>query len=403
MSDIGLRKVSAIFSWSSVLSLLLASLTMVAAATQARCQEIGVSDNEVVLGMWTPLTGSTSLLGTSERDAIQIGIDEINAAGGINGRKLRLVVYDDAGSPQEAQASVRRLLSQDRVFGLIAGSTSGSTLPVLPLIGREKVPFLASISSNRNLLVPPRDNVFRVFSNEIAHADRLLEYTVKKFGVKQPALIYTSNDYGIGGEEAVREWLGKSNIALKASERFNQGDQDFSAQLLRIAQSGADALYVWAFAAEAGVITRQAKELGLKVPLFGGAGTATPLFPKAAGQSGEGFIAVTFAPFLADDSTNAEIVKYRSALKSKYPGGLPPGRPSEYDFAGYAAIKIFAEGLSRAGRSLTRAKFIDALETLNDFRTGVMFPVTYSKASHEGTAAATMIRINAGLAWEVAQ
>src|SRR6266704_2100574 len=119
-------------------------LVLAALAYPALAQEQGLSDSEIVLGMWTCLTGPTALLGTSARDGVQIWVNEINEAGGIHGRKLRLVVYDDGGSPQEALAAVRRLVDQDKVFMLMAGSTSGATLPVIPLINRAKIPFMAS-------------------------------------------------------------------------------------------------------------------------------------------------------------------------------------------------------------------------------------------------------------------
>ena len=112
--------------------LLLAALAL---AHPAQAQEPGLSDSEIVLGMWTCLTGPTALLGTSARDGVQVWVNEINEAGGIHGRKLRLVVYDDGGSPQEALAAVRRLVDQDKVFMLMAGSTSGATLPVIPPFG----------------------------------------------------------------------------------------------------------------------------------------------------------------------------------------------------------------------------------------------------------------------------
>src|SRR5882762_8513575 len=121
-----------------------AAVTLVVCqAAECLAAEPGISATEVKIGMWSPLTGPTALLGTSERDAIEIAIGEVNAAGGVNGRKIRLITYDDSGSPQEALASVRRLIDQDQVFALIAGSTSGSTLPVVPLITRAKIPFIA--------------------------------------------------------------------------------------------------------------------------------------------------------------------------------------------------------------------------------------------------------------------
>src|SRR5262245_49023257 len=125
--------------------LLLVVASLLASPQAAPAAEPGVTDSEVLLGMWSPLTGPTALLGTSERDALQIWVSQVNEAGGVHGRKMRLIVYDDAGSPQEALAGVRRLIDQDGVFALVAGSISGSTLPVVPLITRSKIPFVASI------------------------------------------------------------------------------------------------------------------------------------------------------------------------------------------------------------------------------------------------------------------
>src|SRR5438132_772814 len=114
--------------------------------------ETGVSDGEIRLGMWTSLSGPLSLLGQSQKDGVSVWAKEVNDRGGINGRKINLIAYDDAASPQEAQTAVRRLIDQDKVFMLIAGSSSGSTLPVRQFITREKVPFVSSYSSNVNLM-----------------------------------------------------------------------------------------------------------------------------------------------------------------------------------------------------------------------------------------------------------
>lgn len=381
--------------------LLIVLVTILVGPTIALAADPGLTDSEVLLGMWSPLTGPTALLGTSERDALQIWLNEVNGAGGIHGRKIRLIVYDDGGSPQEALAAVRRLIDQDRVFALVAGSISGSTLPVVPLINRAKIPFIASISSNRRLLDPFTRYIFRVYPYEIPQANGVVDYAVPNFELKRPAMIYTSNDYGVGGHEAVTQRLReKHNLQLVAAERYNVGDQDFSAQLLRIRQANPDGVFVWAFAAEAGIIVRQSRELGLTVPHLGGGATMTPLFPKGAGGAGIGFVTVSVYPHLPESSA-PPVVKYREALKRLYPGGFPPGRPSEYDLLGYGGGKIVEEGLRRAGRDLTREKFMDALETLREFDAGVIYPVTFTKSSHEGSSQVQMVRVNEKMEWEL--
>ena len=161
--------------------------------------ETGVTDSTIKIGAWGPLTGPLALLGQSVRDGLRVCFREVNEAGGVHGRKFDLTVYDDAGSPQEAQAAIRRLIGQDEVFMLLGGSASGSTLPVRHVIAREKVPFIASISSNINLMKPFSRYMFRIYANEVVMANCITDWMVTKEGVKRPAIIYNSNDYGVGG------------------------------------------------------------------------------------------------------------------------------------------------------------------------------------------------------------
>jgi branched-chain amino acid transport system substrate-binding protein len=377
---------------------LVMALTLAGGAAMA---EPGVSPTEIVVGMWAAMTGSTALIGTSERDGILIGINEVNAAGGIKGRKLRLIAYDDAGTPQEALSGVRRLIDQDQVFALLAGSNAGATLPVMPLINRAKIPFLASVAAHRNLFVPFAPTAFRIYANEVVQAQRIVDYSVKEVHVQRPAIIYTSNDYGVGGVETVTAELKKANIALVASERYNQGDQDFSAQLLRIREAKPDALYVWSFAAEAGIIVRQAKELGLEAKMFGGGGTTTPLFPKGAGPAGVGFVAPWVFPYTEDDATAAPVAHYRDLLTKHYPNGLPAARPSLYDLAGYGVFKVFAEALRRIEGEPTRAALVKALDSMKDYDPGVLFPITFTPTDHEGSKQATVIAVDQSLTWKI--
>jgi branched-chain amino acid transport system substrate-binding protein len=377
------------------------SLLVLSVTGQSARAEPGVTDTEIRIGMWTPLTGPTSLLGQSTRDAVQLWANEVNEKGGLNGRKIKLIVYDDAGSPQEAQAAIRRLIDQDDVFMLLGGSTSGSTLPVRQIIAKDKVPFIASISSNNNLLNPFSRYIFRIFANETSMASGIVDWMMTKESIKRPAIIYTSNDYGIGGYQEFKELLEtKYKQPPVAAERYNPGDQDFTAQLLRIKAANPDGLLVYAFAQEAGIIVRQAKELGLTAKMFGGGGTSTPLFQRGAGNAAIGFISVLVVPEIPEHSTKPEVVAYRDKLKAAlYPNGFPPGRPSEYDMLGYATAKAAEAAILKAGKDLTREAVVDALETMQNFDVGTTFPVSYSKTEHNGTPHVELLRVEPDLEW----
>jgi len=371
------------------------------ATTVARA-ETGVTDTEIRIGMWTPLSGPVALLGQSARDAVRLWAKEVNDKGGIHGRKINFISYDDAGSPQEAQTVIRRLIDQDQVFMLISGSVSGSTLPVRQTITREKVPFVSSISSNVNLMKPFSRYIFRIYANEDSQALGMVDWIMEHEKLKRPAIIYNSNDYGVGGFQIFQERLKeKYKISPAAAERYNPGDQDFSAQLLRIKGADPDGLLIYAFAQEAGIIVRQAKELGIGAKLFGGGGTSTPLLQRGAGQAAAGFVSVLVVPEIADSSQKPAVVAYRDKLKANlYPDGFPPGRPSEYDLAGYAAGKVTEAALEKVGKDLSRESFVDALEGIKNFDTGMTFPISYSKDNHEGTTEVEIIRVRPDLKWE---
>ena len=373
-----------------------------AALSQAARAEPGVTDTEIRIGMWTPLSGPVALLGQSARDAVRLWAQEINEKGGIHGRKINFIFYDDAGSPQEAQTAVRRLIDQDQVFMLISGSVSGATLPVRQVITREKVPFVSSISSNINLMKPFSRYIFRIYGNEDTQAYGILGWMMKNEKIQRPAIIYNSNDYGVGGYQIYEDRLKTEyKIASVAAERYNPGDQDFTAQLLRIKAANPDGLLVYAFAQEAGIIVRQAKELGLAAKMFGGGGTSTPLLQRGAGPAAIGFTAVLVVPEIPESSTNPAVVEYRDKLKAAfYPDGFPPGRPSEYDTAAYAAAKITQATLEKVGRNLTREAFVDTLETTKNFDTGMTFPISYSKDNHEGTTETEIVRVGQDLKWQ---
>lgn len=374
---------------------------MLAMSSPAPATGPGITESEVVFGVWTSLTGPTSEVGISTRDGLTIWANQLNAAGGVHGRKVRLIVYDDAASPQEALAAARRLIDQDRVFALLSGSTSGPTLPVVPVVTRAKVPFIASVSSNMKLMEPYSAYIFRVYANDIAQTNALIDFAIMKAGLKRPAALHTSNDYGVGGINAATPRLReKYNAEFVGVERFNDADTDFSAQLLRLKQANPDGIIIWAFSAQAGIIVRQARELGLTARLIGGGATSTPLFPRGAGPAGVGFTSLFVLPHLPESSMAPPAMTYREELKKLYPNGFPAGRPGTYDMSSFAAGKIAEEGLRRAGRDVTRERFIGALETLKDFDPGTAFPITFSKGNHEGSGRVRMIRINAKSEWE---
>jgi branched-chain amino acid transport system substrate-binding protein len=367
---------------------------------------VGGTGEVIKLGMFAPLTGPLAATGVPARDGLQTWVDEVNASGGINGHQLELIAYDDQNNPQQAVSAARRLIEQDKVFAIMCGSNSGSTLAALPVITQAKVPFVTCISAHRDLFKPFSPYVYRMYANEVAQANADADYVAGNLKAKRPAIIYNSNDFGVGGFDAMTaRFKDQWNLDFVAAEKYNVGDQDFTSQLLKIKSANPDALIVHAFAADAGIIVRQAKQLGLNVPLIGGGGTPTPLFPKAAGDAGDGFVAVWVFPVLPDASF-PPVKDYIGKLQQYvYPSGLPTGRPSLYDMTGYCAGTIIGEAMQKAGADLTQTTVLQQLDSLKDFTpgNGMCYPVTFTPDNHEGTDQTTLVKVNANQQFELFQ
>ncbi len=377
--------------------ILLTGLGIALSGKVARGAEPGVTRDSISIGYFSVMTGPVNLAGTSGWDGFRLYIEEVNRKGGVHGRKITVVgPGDEACKPSEAVAVVNKLIHQDKVFAIAGGGCSGSTLAALPAIRDSHIPFLITVSTHVKFMEPFSRNIFRAGTvGDGIQTTAIGDAAVKALQAKRVAILYVANDYGKGGAAGITKRLEKYGIAPLSQESYNIGDSDFSAQILRVKRLNPELVFLYAYHKEAGIIVRQATELGLKTRWFGGSATATALFPQAAGEAGVGVISLHPLPVLVE-SDHPEMLKYTEKLRSVYPGGLPAGRPSDYDMYNYGAAKVLVEGLERAGADLTRERFIEALESLRNFDTGVTFPVTFTKEDHEGSKGATLVEILQG-------
>jgi branched-chain amino acid transport system substrate-binding protein len=382
---------------NAILTTLALLATVLLATPAPAAAEDGVAKNAVTIGYFSVMTGPVNLAGTSGWDGFRLYVDEVNKKGGVHGRRIQLVgPYDEACKASDAVAVVNKLIHQDRVFAIAGGGCSGASLAALPAIKEAGIPFLITISTNVKFMQPVLPNVFRAGTvPDDVLTTALADTAVKHFQAKRVAIFYVANDYGKGGAAGLTKRLEKYKVTPVAQEPYNVGDSDFSAQVLRLKRESPDLVFLYAYHKEAGIIVRQAVELGLKTKWLGSGATSTPLFPQAAGDAGTGFVSVQPLPGLIEGD-QGEMSAYRTKLAALYPSGLPAGRPSDYDMFNYGGAKVLVEALRRAGPELTRQKFIAAMESLRNFQTGTTFPVTFSKDDHEGSRGATFIEILAG-------
>jgi branched-chain amino acid transport system substrate-binding protein len=347
--------------------------------------ETGVTNDTVLIGAYGPVTGPAAFIGLGGRDGAELALSEINAAGGVNGRKLKMIFEDDAFSPAKALASVKKLVEQDNVFMILGLSGSNPTVGTLDYLREAKIPTYVAIASAPQVTHPFSHYLFRGASTESArYGEVYAEFLTQHLKVKKIAILSGADENAKNEADNVERMLDKwygTKILTRAE--FKVGDKDFTPQILKVKQVDPDIILAIGQTPEVSIIIKQIRDLGLKQPIFGGAAAVDNSIIINAGPAAEGYMGGWLTPLYLD-STEPPMAKYMQAYTKMFPNA-PKGRPNLYDIMGYTEVYVIAEGLRRAGPDLTREKFVSALETLKDYRgTEIASPRTFTDWHHIG-------------------
>lgn len=332
----------------------LAGITVVTLATT--CIAVAQSGGEIKIGSLSALTGAASQAGQSQRDAVQMVVNEVNAKGGIKGKRIRLYIEDDQLSPTAAANAARRLVFQDEVFAVIGTPNSPTALSALEVTMEAKTPHIVlgvapKVTQMNNpyvLRVPPVDSIL---------ADILVNYAVKTGKTNRLAILSDSTDYGKGGQRAAIEALTKIGLKPVSTDSFNTDDQDFSSQINKIKGSGATGLILWAFYVQGAQIISQAKKLGLPMPIYASSGVTSGNFLELTGPASEGVYVVNY--FSTSDSSpqvQEFVKKFRAVYKRD---------PDQVAGLGYDAINLLIRAIEKAGPD--REKVVAELKATKDY------------------------------------
>lgn len=364
----------------------------------------GVTDNEILIGGFGPLTGPLSWLGQGSRDGSQLAIDEINANGGINGRKLRFV-HQGANSPAESLAAVKKLHEQHKVYAVLSGSSSTGAEAAADYFREMGMPVMNDVSITMKMREPFAKNIFN--GTPLA-ANALNDQNVRSILQMKPvpkkvAVLVGTYAFPQAEWNATKPSLEKAGIAFSTVQTYDLGDKDFTAQLVSIARSKPDAVVFFGQVQEGALAVKQAKEGSLgATPWWVGTGVVTRSFPTVSGSAAEGVRSVWLLPYYHGEK-NPENVKFESAWTKKY-GTPPEGRPAYTDVMGYGDTYILALAIKRAGKDISWPGLIHQLESLKDAKPSdfgpwaadVIFPMTFSTTVRQGNARTTDVVVKDG-------
>jgi len=323
-------------SWGPALALALVS-------TLASCGgggEGGDTD-EILIGEYGSLTGTTATFGISTRNGIDMAIDSINRAGGVLGRPVRVIVEDDQGRPEEAQTVVTKLITSDRVVAVLGEVASSRTLAAAPVAQANQIPMITPSSTNPEVTMVG-DYIFRVCFIDPFQGLVMAKFAANTLKITNVAVLTdVKNDYSVGLAEVFIEEFQKLGGTIVANASYSEGDTDFSSQLTSIRPKNPQAIFVPGYYTEVGLIARQAKSLGLNVPLLGGDGWDSPSLIEIGGEALNGSY---FSNHYSVEDPSPAIQKFVTDYRARF-GETPDALAG----LGYDAAMLLFDAIERAG------------------------------------------------------
>ncbi|MFT3925507.1 MAG: ABC transporter substrate-binding protein [Myxococcales bacterium] len=312
----------------------------------------------LVIGAFFSMTGSMATFGITSIRGAQMAVDEINAAGGIKGRKLELAVLDDQGKTDEATSAVTRLIDVSHATAIIGEVASTLSLAGGRIAQRRQIPMVSPSSTNPKV-TQIGDYVFRVCFLDPFQGFAMAKFAREHLKLHKVAVLKdVRNDYSIGLSHAFIEAFQKMGGEIVAVESYSAGDTEYSAQLTKLKDTGLQGLYVPGYYTEVGAIARQARRLGITVPMMGGDGWESPELRSIGGKD---IVGSYFSNHFAHDQPSPTAKKFTSAYEAKFHEPTPA-----LASLGYDAVMVIAGAMQRAPQ-LTPKAIRDALAETNEF------------------------------------
>ncbi len=340
----------------------------------------------IKVGEFASLTGKEATFGTSSHEGTQLAIDEINAAGGVLGKKLELLTEDDLSKAGEPATVVNKLISRDGVVAILGEVASSRSLEAAPICQQNKIPMISPSSTNPKV-TETGDYIFRVCFLDPFQGRVIADFATKTLKAKKVAIFTdVKSDYSKGLAKFFKDVFTKAGGQITAELDFNGGDKDFKAQLTAIKASNPDAVFVPAYYTDVALICIQAKQLGINVPLFGGDGWESDQLVKIGQDAVEGNY---FSTHYAADTATEKAKNFAAAYKSRFQGKTPDSMAA----LGYDSALILADAIKRAG-STEGAKIRAAIAATKDFE-GATGKITINE-KRDATKPAVVVQVKGG-------
>lgn len=348
--------------------------------------------DKYVIGASFELTGNVANYGKSTLSGLKLAVDQVNKAGGVNGKQLVVVESDNKSEPAESGNSVTKLITQDKVVAVVGPATSGCVFAATPVVTSNKVPLIAPCATAPAITVDNgqvKEFIFRACFIDPFQGRVMAEFVDKTLGVKNVAILHdASSDYSKGLAEVFEKTLNEKGGKVVAKEAFLSKDIDFKAALTKIKAANPEAIYIPGYYEEVAKIIKQTREIGLNVPLIGCDGWDSPKLVEIAGP--EALNNTYFSSAFSVQDQTESVQKFIADYKAMYQKD-----PDIFCMQGYNAGLVLADALKRAGDGADGTKLAAAIAATKDLPVA-SGKLTYDK-DHNPIISAIIIEMKDGV------
>ena len=357
----------------------------------------GVTDTEIVIGTHMDLSGPIKSWGVPASSGMKLAVEQINAAGGINGRKIKLILEDDSYDPKKAVLQTQKLIELDKAFSIVSAMGSATTLAPMPLVQGAGLTHLFPITAAEFTFkmdpAKPEDRLkFNMFSPYYDTMRLGIKYVMEKNGIKKPCIVYQDDEMGKNFTDAYSDQLKDLKVPEATRVSFKRGATDFNSQVARMKADGCDLVALGSVVRESVGIVTAAKKLGWTPLYVVSSPSYVPDLHDLGKDATEGIFGVGQTEIFYPDTATGKVKEFIEAYRKMF--GIDPNLQSTSGYDGAMAFAFYA-GL--AGKNLTTDSLIGAMESgkvFEDIFGGA--PVSFSKDNHLGVSAATIGQIKNG-------
>jgi branched-chain amino acid transport system substrate-binding protein len=355
----------------------------------ALAQGQGVSKNEIVVGSMQDLSGPIVAFSKQLKYGMEMRVEEINAQGGIHGRKLKLVIEDHGYDPKKAVLATQKLVQKDKIFAMVGTIGTPTALPSMPILFEKNIPHLFPLTAAREMYEPLHRLKYSIAATYYDQMRAGVKYMVKNKGYKKVCTLYQDDDFGLEVMRGAEAGLKEVNMALGEKTTYKRGATDFSSQVARMKDAGCDLVVLGTIIRETIGTIATARKLGWGVEFMGTSASYTDLIHKLGGPAMNGFYSTNTVnnPYMDDASRNVR--EWASRYKQKYNED-----PAVFSVYGYQVIDLFIQVAEKTGPKLTTDSFINALQNFSAPRD--MFgsdAMTFTQSKHLGSNRARLSQI----------